>query len=1244
MASMLELMREYKHLAAQKRNGGQLTEDLERRLAELKDILAAHRASMADSGPAPRAEPPAPVNGHRLATPPSRPVPRATSRERPPAGAPASAARGATSAPPAPPPRPDDAPPSRPRPSAVVRAAPEWAWLRALVDRIPPARRRAVSVSTVTALLVLAFASSSAFGASLSSLLPALATVAGLTWLVVYPALLAAFELAARRSQANRTEVDFRVTVRAPEPALAVLALLGALLWLMLSGYATQGLGPVVGYLLSMLFGLGAVGLAAVLVARPVAAQKARARAFGQYLAGGLHHLGRNNTKRARKLFDRAIDAARDAEEAAQAREQLAKAVNTEAEELEQRGLHEQARALRARFSPEARRRSGAASPTTRAEPPGGAVALGPPSPPQLLRPEDLRVVPAIAGPDLGTGDVGARARALERKGRAREALEALVADGQPVPIPLAKEAAKEYAAQGPLRSAHTIYEAIGDPQIPEFYRALAVEIVRAGEGAPDPSECAGVCEILSSLGEAEAAARLAVHGARSSAGAPPERRALARRAHTICAQAGLAVPAELLEVLDRYEEAARGYEKDGRAEEAVRCLRAAADRALATGRRSEAAGVIRRLLRVDDELSDAHLEALVEELLEGDDKGELALEALERYRRKNPEDPKVLRRLFEIYLARGKVERALSELERLAQQTSSDPKLVDDYQAIVRRYPDHGPARARYAKLLLRLGRAAEAAPEVEWLFDSPLRAEAPEDLGALVDALYEWGHADPELRLRDAHLRHEQGQTEEAIERVERYVEGGGKDPAASELIELLMAPRLTTPSGGPAYPALLRLARVHLRAGNPSDALRYLEVVRGSREHQAQAEILQARAELMASNPRRAIALLREAIDRRRPEDAPEHYFELARAYEAVGDTGQARKIDEALERVAPGFAAEYRFERPELERADTRFEPAAVEVGEFGDLGVADDTVAEAAPAGDGDEATSEAEDLASVLAPRYTLVKRIGSGGMGDVHLAEDQALGRPVAVKVLRRTLATDLFIAKFRDEARVVARLSHPGIVGVYDIGQRGDWSYIVMEYVAGPDLATLLRASFPPVRAELVELVAQVADAMAYAHDQGVVHRDLKPANILVSRHRIAKVTDFGIARILQDQDEETAFSAAGLQVGTVNYMAPEQISGRAVDARTDVYLLGTTLYYALTGSYPFTGEQVLIKKLREAPTPLRAHIPDASSELEQVVMRCLAPRPDARFATMQALATALRALPDAELPTAAAAQPER
>jgi serine/threonine protein kinase len=271
-------------------------------------------------------------------------------------------------------------------------------------------------------------------------------------------------------------------------------------------------------------------------------------------------------------------------------------------------------------------------------------------------------------------------------------------------------------------------------------------------------------------------------------------------------------------------------------------------------------------------------------------------------------------------------------------------------------------------------------------------------------------------------------------------------------------------------------------------------------------------------------------------------------------------------------------------------------------------------------------------LGDTLLPRYRLLRKLGAGGMGEVHLAEDNDLGRYVAIKVLRRTLATDLFLAKFKEEARIVAQLQHTNIVAIYDLGQKGQWSYIVMEYVDGFDLATLVNKSGGFERKRLIKIIAMAAEAMSYAHGKGVIHRDLKPANILVGPNDVVKVTDFGIAKVLQpDGAQETAFSAAGLQVGTVNYMAPEQIRGGAVDARTDLYLLGTTLYVCLTGCFPFQGDAVAFQKLRDDPVSARSHVGSISTELDACVMKCLARKPEDRFENMLEFATAVRKVPE-------------
>jgi serine/threonine-protein kinase len=263
--------------------------------------------------------------------------------------------------------------------------------------------------------------------------------------------------------------------------------------------------------------------------------------------------------------------------------------------------------------------------------------------------------------------------------------------------------------------------------------------------------------------------------------------------------------------------------------------------------------------------------------------------------------------------------------------------------------------------------------------------------------------------------------------------------------------------------------------------------------------------------------------------------------------------------------------------------------------------------------------------------RYDLIGRLGQGGMGTVYLAQDLVLGRRVALKVLSPKMASELFVAKFREEARIVASLDHPGIVRVYDAGQAGPFTFFVMEVVEGQDLATRVEAPSPPPLADRVRWIAETAEAMAYAHERGVVHRDLKPANVLVAdATKAARVTDFGIAHTGSSEATATSFGRAGLQVGTPTYMAPEQLAhGAPASVRTDVYALGMTAWYALTGRLPF-GEDPA-KKLG-APVPsLRQACPEVSEVAAEVVEAALAPEPLRRVPSMRELAARMRAAPE-------------
>jgi predicted Ser/Thr protein kinase len=258
---------------------------------------------------------------------------------------------------------------------------------------------------------------------------------------------------------------------------------------------------------------------------------------------------------------------------------------------------------------------------------------------------------------------------------------------------------------------------------------------------------------------------------------------------------------------------------------------------------------------------------------------------------------------------------------------------------------------------------------------------------------------------------------------------------------------------------------------------------------------------------------------------------------------------------------------------------------------------------------------------------YTIVEKIGEGGMAVVYKGYQESLNRYVAVKVLRGELARDQqFIARFRREALASGRLNHPNILHVYDAGVAHGVYYIVMDYARGGSLKELIvRGPLDPERA--ISITAQVADALDYAHRQGLVHRDVKPTNILLTSEGRPLLGDFGIAKVLH---ETSKLTRTGTSIGTPDYMAPEQIQGEEVDGRTDLYALGIVLYEMLTGRVPFlanTPAALLYKHVNEPPPPLRSLGVDAPGWLQAVLDKALAKRPQDRFQRGSRLAQALR-----------------
>jgi serine/threonine-protein kinase len=266
------------------------------------------------------------------------------------------------------------------------------------------------------------------------------------------------------------------------------------------------------------------------------------------------------------------------------------------------------------------------------------------------------------------------------------------------------------------------------------------------------------------------------------------------------------------------------------------------------------------------------------------------------------------------------------------------------------------------------------------------------------------------------------------------------------------------------------------------------------------------------------------------------------------------------------------------------------------------------------------------EAGQIYGDRYRLVDRIAIGGMGEVWRAHDEVILRDVAIKILKPEFMGDPgFLERFRVEARHAARVDHIGIADVYDYGEGSGSAYLVMEIVAGDSLARIIEKRIRLTSIEVLSIVEQTAKALHAAHLDGLVHRDIKPGNLLVTPAGKVKITDFGIARVA----DQVALTATGQVMGTVQYLAPEQATGKPASPSTDIYSLGVVAYEALTGRRPFTGETQMIIAMAQINDKPPAMGDDIDKRVQELVLACLAKKPNQRPGSALDLANRARSL---------------
>ncbi|HTS85674.1 MAG TPA: serine/threonine-protein kinase [Usitatibacter sp.] len=261
--------------------------------------------------------------------------------------------------------------------------------------------------------------------------------------------------------------------------------------------------------------------------------------------------------------------------------------------------------------------------------------------------------------------------------------------------------------------------------------------------------------------------------------------------------------------------------------------------------------------------------------------------------------------------------------------------------------------------------------------------------------------------------------------------------------------------------------------------------------------------------------------------------------------------------------------------------------------------------------------------------RYKIISEIGQGAMGVVYKAVDPIIDRTVAIKTINLNLSKaelEEYEARFQQEIKAAGRLNHPNIVTIYDVGKTEQVAYMAMEFLEGQELKDLITSGNLPPADQVVDIISQVADGLSFAHQQDIVHRDVKPSNIMVLKNNLAKITDFGIARL----PNSAVKTMTGLILGSPRYMSPEQVIGKTIDARSDIFSLGVVLYEALTGVAPFDGDNVnaiMYATVNTTPPPPSAHNRSVPPMLDLIVAKAMAKLLEDRYQSIKELADDLR-----------------